>query len=366
MRALLGATLAALGLGALHTPVRAEAPAASTTREVVLERADHGYRWKLIETAVPTVAAHDILVRVHAVALNRGDLDILEPDEGRDHTGLIAASDAAGEIVAVGSAVSGAHKGERVTSTYFRNWTGGPFRQELLTSVHGWTVNGVLSEYIVLADTGFAPMPAQLTYEEAATLPTAGLTAWAAVTEGRPLRPGEVVVVQGTGGVAVFALQFAAAAGAHVIVTSSSDEKLQRARTLGAAEGINYRTVPKWSERVRELTHSHGADLVVDLGGKDTLEQSIRSVADSGAVSVVGGLSGYDGTISAEGLLMKRARAQGIFVGSRADLLRMNAFMSAHHIHPVIDRIFPFEQYADALAYMKAGSFIGKIVIHLD
>jgi NADPH:quinone reductase-like Zn-dependent oxidoreductase len=174
------------------------------------------------------------------------------------------------------------------------------------------------------------------------------------------------VLVQGTGGVAVFAMQFAASMGARVIVTSSSDDKLARVHTLGASEGINYRNLPKWSERVREITQGRGVDLVVELGGKDTLEQSVQSLADSGALSLVGGLSGYDGVLPAEGLLMKRVRVQGIFVGSRADFEHMNAFIAEHHIRPVVDRTFPLQQYAEALDYMRRGNFIGKIVIRLQ
>jgi NADPH:quinone reductase-like Zn-dependent oxidoreductase len=354
------ASLAAQTAGALES-VAQVFPA--TTREVVLERSDRGYRWKLTEAPVPKLGDHDVLVRMRAVALNRGDLDILEPDEGRDHTGLIACSDGAGEVIGIGSAVTAVKKGDRVTDTYFRSWTGGPYTRQLLNAVHGWTVNGVLSEYVVLADTAVVPIAAGLSDEQASTLPTAGLTAWTAVTEGRKLKPGDSVLVQGTGGVAVFAVQFAASLGARVIVTSSSDDKLTRVHALGASDGINYRTVPKWSERVRDLTQGRGVDLVVDLGGKDTLEQSVQSLADSGALSLVGGLSGYDGLLPAEGLLMKRIRVQGIFVGSRVDFEHMNAFIAEHHLRPVIDRTFTLSQYAEALDYLKHGNFVGKIVI---
>jgi NADPH:quinone reductase-like Zn-dependent oxidoreductase len=337
----------------------------STTRQVVLERADRGYRWKIVEVPLPKLGDHEVLVHVHAVALNRGDVDILGPDEGHDHSGLVPGSDAAGEVVAVGSAVTGVRRGGRVTNTYFRNWTSGPYSQQLLSAVYGWTINGLLSDYVVLADTAVVPIAQGLSDEEASTLPTAGLTAWTAVTEGRKLKSGDSVLVQGTGGVAMFAVQFAAGMGARVIVTSSSDDKLTRVHSLGASDGINYRSVPKWAERVREITQGRGVDLVVDLNGKETLDQSVQSLADSGALSLVGGLSGYDGALPAEALLMKRVRVQGIFVGSRADFERMNAFIAEHHIHPVIDRSFPLAQYAEALDYLKRGNFIGKIVIRL-
>lgn len=306
-----------------------------------------------------------VLVHVRADALNRGDFEILEPDERRDYTGRVAASDAARDVVAVGKGVHGIRQGQRVTSTYFNNWTDGPPTKEKLSGAHGFNVDGVLGDYIVLDDTAVAPMPKGLTYEEAATLPTAGLTAWMASAGQREIQKGDVVLVQGTGGVSVFALQFAAASGAHVIVTSSSDDKLSRTRTLGARDGINYRTTPAWADRVLELTDGHGADLVVDVGGKDTLEQSVKSLAYQGTLSLVGGLTGYDGNVPSLGLLMKTARAQGVFVGSRADYVRMGAFIARHQIHPVIDRVFVLEEYEAALNHLASGGFVGKVVLKL-
>jgi NADPH:quinone reductase-like Zn-dependent oxidoreductase len=359
--------LGVLGLCSLaDTALPAErATAPATTRKVVLEKIESGYRWKLIEAPVPALGDHQVLVHVRAVALNRGDLEMLEPDTRRDSTGLVPASDAAGDVVAVGRAVEGLRVGSRVTSTYFRNWTDGPPSDEKLAQAHGASFDGVLGEYIVLEDTAVVPAPAHLSYEEAATLPTAGLTAWMATNGHREIRRGDIVLVQGTGGVSVFALQFAAALGARVIVTSSSDGKLTRAKTLGAQDGINYRTTPAWPDKVRELTHGHGADLVVDVGGKDTLALSVKSLAHAGTLSIVGGLSGYGGDIPALGLLMKSARAQGVYVGSRADYLRMSAFMSRHKLHPVIDRVFPLEQFDEALKYLGSGGFVGKIVLRL-
>jgi NADPH:quinone reductase-like Zn-dependent oxidoreductase len=222
----------------------------------------------------------------------------------------------------------------------------------------------VLGEYVVLEATAVAPAPKGLTYEEAATLPTAGLTAFMATVGQNELRD-DYVLVQGTGGVSIFALQFAAAAKARVLVTSSSDEKLALVRKLGARDGINYRTYPQWSEQVMALTNGHGADLVVDVGGKDTLEQSVKSLAYGGMLSIVGGLSGYDGTISAVGLLSKTANARGIYVGSRADYLRMSAFIVEHRLHPVIDRVFPLDQYDAALQHLRTGNPVGRVVLKL-
>lgn len=359
------AAQAPAGMALPAAAAAAQAPA-RTTREVVLEKAATGYRWMLVVAAVPAVGPHDVLVHVHAIALNHDDTDLLGPDPQHDHTGHIVGSDAAGEVIAVGADVTAIHPGERVTNTYFADWTDGPFASKRLAGMYGSSLNGVFRDYLVLPDTDVVGIPDGLSYEEAATLPTAGLTAWSAVTKGRQLRLGDVVLVQGTGGVSIFALQFAAAMGAHVIVTSSSESKLRRALALGAGDGIDYRTTPQWADRVRELTHSRGADLVVDVGGKATLGQSVRCLADAGTLAIVGGLTGYDGVIPAAGLLMKDARAEAVFVGSRADFRRMSEFIAAHHLHPVIDRVFPVEQYQDALRYLQSGGFVGKIVLRMQ
>jgi NADPH:quinone reductase-like Zn-dependent oxidoreductase len=337
----------------------------ATMRKVVLEKAEPGYHWKIEQVPVPQPGDHEVLVRVHSVSLNRGDLVRLEGKSGEDRGGHVPVTDAAGEVVAVGRLVKGVHKGERVTSTYFKNWVDGPFAHERLDSVPGWTADGVLADYIVLASTDVVPIPGWMSYEEASTLPTAGVTAWNAVAGQRKPHPGEIVLVQGTGGVSTFALQFAVAGGARVIVTSSSDDKLAHAKALGAQDGINYKTQPQWAQSVLQLTQGHGADLVVDVGGKATLDQSVEALADGGTLSVVGGLTGYDGTISAWGLLKKAASVQTIFVGSRADYLRMLAFMTAHHVHPLIEKVFPLDAYAEALKLMGAGQFTGKIVLNV-
>jgi NADPH:quinone reductase-like Zn-dependent oxidoreductase len=253
----------------------------------------------------------------------------------------------------------------RVTTLYFRNWTDGLPSDQTMSGAHGASVDGVLAEYLVIDETGIAPAPAGLSHEEAAAIPTAGLTAWRAVMTHGALGPDDFVLVQGTGGVSTFALQFAAASGAKVIVTSSSDEKLERVKALGATAGINYRTTPDWSKRVLELTGGRGADVIVDVGGKDTLPLSAKSLAYDGTLSIVGGLSGYDGEIPAVNLLMKSARAQGIYVGSRADYLRMSDFIAKHQMRPVIERVFPLEQFEEALQLMESGNFVGKIVLKL-
>jgi len=359
--------IALLPLASLSPPLaatEAQKPPVAT-RKVVLDKTDTGYRWKLVEAAVPTLGERQVLVRVRAISLNRGDIEMLEPSGGRDLSGQVVASDAAGDVIAVGGRVVGFKPGMRVTSLYFRNWTAGPPNDEAMRDAHGASFDGVLAEYLVIDDTAVVPAPMGLSYEEAAALPTAGLTAWSAVTANGAPGPDDFVLVQGTGGVSTFALQFAAAAGAKVIVTSSSDEKLERARVLGAHAGINYRTTPEWPKRVLELTHGRGADVIVDVGGKNTLPLSAQSLAYNGTLSIVGGLSGYDGEIPAVNLLMKSARAQGIYVGSRADYMRMSGFINKHELRPVIHRVFPLEQFDEALKLMESGNFVGKIVLKL-
>jgi NADPH:quinone reductase-like Zn-dependent oxidoreductase len=338
-----------------------QAPA--TARKIVLEKAETGFRWKLIEAPVQQPGDRQVLVRVRAVGLNRGDWEVLGSNNSNDRlVGRIPGSDAAGDVVAVGKSVKGLRPGTRVTSLYFRNWTDGTANRDILNGAHGIDVDGVVGEYIVLEDTAVVPAPKSLTYEEAATLPTAGLTAWNATVGKNDLRD-RIVLVQGTGGVSIFALQFAVAAQARVVATSSSDDKLARVRELGARDAINYRAHPKWSERVMEVTGGHGADLVVDVGGKETLEQSVKSLAYGGVLSIVGGLSGYDGTISSLGLLNKTASARGVFVGSRADYLRMSEFIDKQQLHPVIDKVFEFGQFEAALEHLRTGNPVGRVVL---
>jgi NADPH:quinone reductase-like Zn-dependent oxidoreductase len=351
---------------ALWLPLAGLAQSPATTRKVVLEKLDKGYGWKLIEAPVPPVGDHQVLIHVRAVALNRGDLEILAEAGGPNLGGRTVGSDAAGDVVAIGQDVTGIRPGNRVTSTYFLDWTDGPPSRDKLSGALGASVDGVLGDFIVLKDTAVAPAPTGLSYEEAATLPTAGLTGWMASIGRRAPHKGDVVLIQGTGGVSVFAMQFATASGARIILTSSSDSKLERARSIAAHDGINYRNAPQWSKKVLELTAGHGADVIVDVGGKSTLEQSIKSLAFGGTLSIVGGLTGYDGVLPASPLLGKVAHVQGIFVGSRADLLRMNAFIAIHHLHPVIDKSYPLEQFDAALKQMSTGDFIGKIVLRLD
>jgi NADPH:quinone reductase-like Zn-dependent oxidoreductase len=367
-----GLAILASILACLCEPAPAATPAIpATTRQVVLAKnADGRYAWSLVQAAVPTAGDHQVLVHVHAVALQHGELELLDSlnrpsARARDRSGQIVCADAAGDVVAVGKLVKSVRIGARVTSLYFADYLDGPLTREKQSQGHGYEINGVLGDYILLEDTGIAPMPQGLTYEEAATLPTTALTAWMATVGGNNVRPGSTVLVEGTGGISLFALQISSAAGARVIVTSSSDEKLTRARALGAHDGVNYKSTPGWGDRVLELTSGRGADLVIDIGGKATLAQSIRSLAFGGTVALVGGLGGYGAEIPADDLIQKVARAQGVYAGSRADYLRMTKFFEAHRLHPSIERTYALENYEAALKDLAAGNFMGKLVLRL-
>ncbi|MBL8271540.1 zinc-dependent alcohol dehydrogenase family protein [Steroidobacter sp.] len=354
--------LAAMSLYAL-VPLLAQASALpATARKVVVEKAGERYEWKLVQAPLPQIADDQVLVRVLAISLNRSELSRLN-SQSFDTAATTPVSDAAGEVVAVGRSVKNVRKGARVTNTFFRNWIEGPYREQYLDAVYGWSIDGVAAEYIALDARAVVPITNGFSYEEASTLPTAAVTAWNGVMGRVITRKGDVVLIQGTGGVATFALQFAVAAGAHPIVTSSSDEKLAHAAKLGARDGINYRTEPEWPKAVLRLTQGRGADLVIDVVGKSTLQQSVASLADAGTLAIIGGITGYDGSLSSWGLLKKSATARGIFVGSRADYLRMNEFMGRHRLRPLVDRVYPIEQYAEALQAMESGEFMGKIVL---
>ncbi len=357
-----GFQVAALTVGMVFSWGAQSAELPATGRKIVIEKIGDRYEWQLVRAPLPTLADDQVLVRVHAISLNRGDLSRLERQDFADGA-KTPVSDAAGEVVAVGRAVKNVRTGDRVTNTYFRQWIDGPYREAYLDAVYGWTMEGVAAEYLALDARAVVPIAKGLSYEEASTLPTAGLTAWNGVLGRADTKKGDVVLVQGTGGVSTFALQFAVAAGARTIVTSSSDEKLAHAFKLGARDGINYRKEPEWSKAVLRVTEGRGADLVLDVVGKSTLAQSVDSLADEGSLAIIGGITGYDGELSAWGLLKKSATARGIFVGSRADFVRMNEFIARHGLHPLVDRVYPIEQYSQALQAMASGNFMGKIVL---
>jgi len=322
---------------------------------------------KLTDLAGPKPGPGQVVVRVRATSLNYRDLMVAG---GRYGAGvplpLVPLSDGAGEIAAVGDGVTRWKTGDRVAGTFFQNWTGGPVRRDVFESALGGSINGMLAEYVALSADGIIALPPHLSFAEGATLPCAALTAWhALVTEGR-VSAGQTVTVLGTGGVSIFALQFAKMHGARVIVTSSSDAKLARAKALGADEIINYRTTPDWEKEVFRLTDKAGADHVVEVGGTDTFPRSLRALAMGGTVSVIGGVSGFTSEVALRDILGRSAVVRGIFVGSRDMFAAMNRAITLHRLKPVIDRVFPFAEAPAAYRYQESGAHFGKVVVSLE
>jgi len=340
---------------------------ADNFRQYQFEPASDGYELVQKEVPRPAVGVSDVLVRVRAVSLNHRDLNILNRGYDPDNSiaGGIPLSDGAGEVIAVGEDVTRFRVGDRVAGIFFEGWIDGAPTVEALDVARGGNAGGMLSEVIVTNENGLVTIPEHLSYEEAATLPCAAVTAWVGLFKRGRLEPGQFVLLEGTGGVSIFGLIFAAAAGAKPIITSSRDEKLERAMALGAVGIANYRKNPDWQQEVRELTGGAGVDQVLDVGGRDTLSKALEAIAPGGHIALIGGLSGYGSAIPTGSLMWINATASGIYVGSRADFEAMNAFITEHKVRPSIDRVFDFDHAQDAFDYMEGGSFVGKIVIRL-
>ena len=318
----------------------------------------------LVEKADPQPGARQVIVNVKAVSLNYRDLMVTKGSYNpRLKLPMIPFSDCAGEVVAVGSEVKSFKAGDRVIGTFFQNWTGGePNETKARTAKGGGDQPGMLAELVALEETGVIACPDHLSYEEAATLPCAGLTAWNAVVDKGQTKAGDTVLVQGTGGVSIFAAQFAKMHGARVIATSSSDEKLARLAAMGITDGVNYKTNPDWDKAAKELNGGAGIDHIVEVGGAGTLERSLKAVRVGGMISVIGALAAGGG-INPVLVLMKSIRLQGIFVGSREMFEAMNRAISLHKMTPVVDRVFSFDQIHEALKLMESGGHFGKIVV---
>jgi NADPH:quinone reductase-like Zn-dependent oxidoreductase len=318
---------------------------------------------RLVDLPDPTPGHGEVLVRIRAVSLNYRDLIATRIERPGGLTPLIPCSDGAGEVVAVGPGVTKWQPGDRVIGCFFQGWDSGRIAREVMRSDLGGPRHGVLAEQVVLDANAVVAAPDHLSYQEASTLPCAGLTAWHALVENGQVRAGETVLLLGTGGVSIFALQFAKLSGARVIITSSRDEKLERARQLGADETINYRTFPDWSVRVHELTGKLGVDHVIEVGGAGTLEKSIESLRYGGQIHHIGVLSGFEGKINPWWIIAKSACVRGVYVGSREMFESMNRAITLHQLKPVIDRVVPFAEARDAFLAMDRGLHFGKIVI---
>ena len=307
-------------------------------------------------------AAGEIRVRLHASSLNYHDYGVASRP-GWQADGRIPMSDGAGVVEAVGAGVSAFSVGDHVVSCFFPTWADGPATIADFATVPGDGVDGFAREAVTLAATAFTRAPRGFSHAEAATLTTAGLTAWRALVVDGGLKAGDTVLVLGTGGVSIFALQFAKAMGATVVATSSSDEKLERARALGADHTINYKQEPDWGRRVWDWTGGRGVDHVVEVGGPGTLPQSIAAVRVGGHIALIGVLTGYAGDVPTGPFMLKQARLQGLIVGSRREQADMVRAIEAIGLKPVIDRSFPLDGLAEAFRHQESGSHFGKICL---
>lgn len=354
---------------ALMLQLTAELSAADTIRQYQFQ-ADGagGYRLALEEVPRPQAGPGQVLVRVQAASLNRRDVLMLRGrygPGGDNADGGIPLSDGAGEIIAVGPGVTRFQVGDRVAGIFFEEWIDGDRSAEINASARGGNAGGMLSEVIVSDERSLVPIPAHLTYEEAAALPCAGVTAWVGLFKHGGLEAGDYVLLEGTGGVSMLGLQLAAAAGAKPIITSSSDEKLQQARDRGAFDTINYRQDPEWQRTVRDLTGGAGVKHVLEVGGRDTLPRAVQALGYNGHIALIGGLSGFAADLPVGALMTLGASVTGIYVGSRADFEALNAFVAEHQIRPYVGRVFDFEEAPAAFDLMENGDFQGKIVIRL-
>jgi len=321
------------------------------------------------DAPVPEPGAGEVVVAMRAASLNYRDLLV---KSGQSASGgsdpVVPLSDGAGEIEAIGEGVEGWGIGDRVALTFFRNWEEGPFDMRYHKAARGGSCDGVLAEKVVTPVHGLVRLPDSLSFEEAATLPCAALTSWHAMMErGRPVSGESTVLCLGTGGVSVFSLQIAKAAGARVIITSSSGDKLERARTeLGADEGVNYRENPEWDKEVVSLTEKVGVDQVIEVGGPGTLTRSMNAVRAGGDIALIGVLTGFEAPdASLFPLVARNVDLSGIYVGSREMFERMLSFFEEHAIRPVIDTVFDWTEAEKAYDYLESGKHFGKVVLRI-
>jgi NADPH:quinone reductase-like Zn-dependent oxidoreductase len=319
---------------------------------------------KIVDRPKPEPKPGQALVKMRAFSLNYRDLMIVNGVYNpKMPLPRVPFSDGCGVVEAVGAGVTRVKVGDRVTPIFMQTWIDGSLTDAKGNSALGGAIDGVLAEYVALDAEGLVHAPAHLSDEQAACLPCAAVTAWNALVTQAHLKAGDTILVQGTGGVSLFALQFARAHGARVLAISGHDEKLARAKSLGAADGVNYKSNPDWDRAIVQLAGGTGVDHVVEVGGAGTFERSLRAVRPMGVVSQIGVLSGVTKDLNIAPILMKHVRVQGIYVGSRAMFEQMNRAITENRIEPVVDKVFPFEQVGDALRHMESGAHFGKIVV---
>jgi NADPH:quinone reductase-like Zn-dependent oxidoreductase len=307
----------------------------------------------------------EVRMRVYAVSLNYRDLMVASGNYlVTVDDPIIPCSDGAGEVLATGPGVTRVQKGDRVAGSFFPLWTEGAPSPEKIRHALGGDIDGMLAEEVILHEDALAKVPPGLDFLEAATMPCAAVTAWNAIfVSSNHIKPGDTVLLLGTGGVSILGLQLARAAGLRTIVTSSSDDKLARARELGAHHTINYRSIPEWHDEVLHLTHNMGVNVVLEVGGQGTVNRSVSAAAMGGTVAIIGGVSGFGGEVNPASLLATAKRLVGIYVGSRTMLEDVMRFADTTGVKPVIDRVFPFSQAQQAYRYMESGEHFGKVVI---
>jgi NADPH:quinone reductase-like Zn-dependent oxidoreductase len=319
-----------------------------------------------VERPDPKPGHRQVLVKIKACSLNFRDIGIVRGSYRMPvRENVIPLSDGAGEVVEVGPGVSRVKAGDRVAGNFFQRWPGGEPSADTHASALGGGIDGMLADYAVLEEDGVVKIPPHLSLEEGATLPCAGVTVWHAMMEHAKLEAGDTILLQGTGGVSIFGLRFARAMGIRAVITSSSDEKLKRAKTLGAAFGINYKTTPEWDKAAMEFTGGAGVDHVVEVGGAATLTRSFHAIRVGGKISMIGGLSGGATELNPGLIFSRRANVQGISVGSTQMFLAMNRAIEVNAIKPVIDKVFAFADAPAAYKYMASGAHFGKIVIRV-
>lgn len=323
------------------------------------------FQLEIIDVPEPCPEADEVLIRVQACSLNYRDLVMLRNERKLPVGGLVPLSDGAGEIIAVGKDVKQRSVGERVVADFFRQWPHGRFSKAAMDSAQGGAVDGMLSELVVLPADAVTPIPQHLSYIEAATLPCAGLTAWNALMTRGNVKAGDSVLVLGSGGVSIFALQIARACGATVYATTSSSHKIDQLKKLGAHHIIDTSKRPDWEAAIYEMTDKKGVDHIIEVGGVGSLERSIKAIAHAGHIALIGVLAGAQPPTNLFVLAHKNVTVSGIYVGSVEHMAAMNKFLADHKIHPVIDSVYSFEKAAEAYAHLTSGAHIGKVVIRV-
>lgn len=322
---------------------------------------------ELHDEPLPTPGRHDVLIRVHAASLNYRDQAILDGEfGGPTQKNGVPLSDGAGEVVAIGDGVTRAKVGDRVTAGCHPHWIGGPPIPEYRLDSVGITRDGMLAEHILLHENAIVQLPASMSFIEAASLPCAGVTAWTGLNLSSPLQPGQTVLVQGTGGVALLSLQVARMFGARVLAITSTDEKAEKLKQLGAAAVVNYRTFPDWDREILALTDGRGVDKVIDIAGDKTIVKSAASTRIGGDIAVVGFTSGFGGGLPPIDILSRSLTLAGTAIGPRANFESLITAMAQHEIRPVIDSVFPFSEYREAYRRIESRNHIGKVVIEIS